>query len=344
MYIRKNTKLRHSNHPFQLMNKLFFLFGLLISPFLTQGQGALPDSFFDGKAIVLISADPKAEPALNWRQIADSVHSALVKAGADPVGYFELEQVSLSEEIQADYAKLFLQRQVKNIILVTQKKSEAIVHVGNFSEDAKMISSTALFGVRAVNISEAATKFAEIGNGQKTKNLLVIDLPEFPSLIGKEAATNAKFITKNPLNLNVFKLGIPMDGSAAQSGLLSYFRFDRYGKSQEVVLVEQASQNQEIEQIIKAYPYQIEWLTTAKSNEQLIADKVQFVLTKVEGREADLMKSMGLNPDGLADPSRNVVKFYVKFLVREELYLGPNWDADPDWRKSLRKFLENLSI
>jgi hypothetical protein len=124
--------------------------------------------------------------------------------------------------------------------------------------------------------------------------------------------------------------------------MLSYFRFDLYGKSQEAILAEQTAQKLEIEQIIKAYPYQIEWLTTAKSNQQLIADKVQFVLTKVEGREADLMKSMGLNPDGLADPSRNVVKYYVKFLVRDELYIGSAWDADPDWRKSLREFLENL--
>lgn len=343
MYIRKNTKLRHSNHPFQFMCKPLILFGLLILPFLTQGQGNLPETFIDGKSIVLISTDPGTRPSLNWRQIADSVHSALVEAGADPVGYFELEQVSLSEETQADYAKLFLQRQVKNIILVTQKKSEAIIHVGNFSEDAKMISSTALFGVSAVNISTAAAQVAKIGNGQKTKNLLVIDVPEFPSLIGKEAATNAKFITKNPLNLNVFKLGIPMEGSAAQSGLLSYFRFDRYGKSQEVVLVEQASQNQEIEQIIKSYPHQIEWLTTAKTSQELIADKVQFVLVKVEGREADLMKSMGLDPAESTEPTRNVVKYYVKFLVREELYLGPYWDADPDWRISLHQFLENLS-
>jgi hypothetical protein len=324
------------------MKQLFFFLGFVFLHFSTLGQGTLPETFFDGKAVVLVSADPGARPAMTWRQVADSVHSALVKAGADPVAYFELEQVSLSEEIQADFAKSFLQRQVKNIILVTRKKSEATIHAGIFSGDGKVISSTALFGVSAANISAAAAQFAEIGIGKKSKNLLVIDVAEFPVVGGRESSSNAKFIAKNPLNLDVFKLGIPIEGSSAQSGMLSYFRFDLYGKSQEAILAEQAAQKLEIEQIIKAYPYQIEWLTTAKSNQQLIADKVQFVLTKVEGREADLMKSMGLNPDRLADPSRNVVKYYVKFLVRDELYIGPAWDADPDWRKSLREFLENL--
>jgi hypothetical protein len=97
-------------------------------------------------------------------------------------------------------------------------------------------------------------------------------------------------------------------------------------------------------QILKnEYAHQVEWMTTFKTNQQLISDKVQFVLTKVEGREADLMKSMGLDPSRLSDPSRNVVKYYIKFLVRDELYIGPTWDADPDWKKSLRNFLTNLN-
>jgi hypothetical protein len=66
------------------------------------------------------------------------------------------------------------------------------------------------------------------------------------------------------------------------------------------------------------------------------------VLVKVEGRQADLMKSMGLAPATGAEGSKIVVKYYIRFLVREELYLGPTWDAHPDWRIALRQFLENL--
>ncbi len=74
----------------------------------------------------------------------------------------------------------------------------------------------------------------------------------------------------------------------------------------------------------------------------MIEDRVQFILLKVEGREADLMQSMGLELSPSTDRSRTVVKYYIKLLVRDELYIGPEWDADPDWRVSLRKFLKNL--
>lgn len=343
MYIRKNTKLRESNHPSEFMKYLFFVFGLFGVYFSSFSQGTLPETFFEGKSVVLVSNDPGARPALTWQQLADSVHTALVKAGADPVAYFELEQVTLSEEIQDDYAKAFLQREVKNIIFVTRKKSEVSIHVGAFSGDGKMINSTALFGVSANDVPAASEQFAALGTGRKSKNLLVIDVAEFPRISTQEAVSTLRFLPRNPLNLEIFKLGIPIEGSSAQSGFLSYFRYDLYGKSQESILAEQEAQKSGIKQILEQeYPYQTEWLTEAKPDEELISNKIQFVLMKVEGREADLMKSMGLDPAGLADPSRNVVKYYIKFLVRDELYIGPLWDADPDWRNALREFLQNL--
>lgn len=342
MYIRENTKLRESNYPSEFMKHLFFFFGLFWIHFSASSQGNLPETFFEGKSIVMVSNDPGARPAMTWQQLSDSVHMALVKAGADPVAYFELEQVTLSEEIQADYAKAFLQREVKNIVFVTRKKSEVSIHVGAFSGDGKMINSTALFGVSGIDVPTASELFAGLGTGRKFKNLLVIDVAEFPRISTQEAVSSLRFLPRNPLNLEIFKLGIPIEGSSAQSGFLSYFRYDLYGKSQEAILAEQVAQKSGIQQILEQeYPYQTEWLTEAKPDAELISNKIQFVLMKVEGREADLMKSLGLDPTGLADPSRIVVKYYIKFLVRDELYIGPFWDANPDWRKALRDFLQN---
>ncbi len=318
-----------------------FLFFILFSTSLAQGT--LPESFFNGKSVVLVSADPGARPSMTWRQIADSVHTSLVKAGADPVAYFEMEQVTVSEEIQADYAKAFSARQIKNIILVTRQKNQMSIHTGPFTNDGKIIPSTALFGRVGQDYSEAGSQFAAIGVGTKSKNLLVLDVPEFLTISAQEAAATLKFLPRNPLNLDVFKLGIPIEGSSAQTGLLSYFKYDNYGKSQETILAEQANQKSGIEEILKQeYPYQVEWLTTAKTNQELIRDRVQFILMRVEGREADLMQSMGLEVNPSNASSRTVVKYYIKLLVRDELYIGTEWDADPDWRIALRKFLVNI--
>ncbi|PZX58036.1 hypothetical protein LV85_00222 [Algoriphagus chordae] len=310
---------------------------------MVSAQGSLPQSFFDGKSVVFISADPAAKPVMTWTEVADSVHHSLVKAGGDPVAYFELEKVALSEAVQADYAKSFQQRLVKNIILVTRKKNQMSIHVAPFTETGQIIPSTALFGVTGGDIGAATNQFGLIGENQVSQNLLVLDVPEFLNISTTETTSNERFLASNPLNLDVFKLGITIEGSSAETGLLSYFRYDMYGKSQEAILAEQAAQKAGIEQVLKQeYPYQIAWLTEAKSVQELIQDRVQFLLVKVEGREADLMSSMGLEPKTGPSSSAIVVKYYIKLLVRDELYIGPEWDADPDWRVALDNFLKNL--
>ena len=332
------------DHTSELMKyNISLIFILLASLPNSWAQGALPQSFFNGKSVVFVSADPAARPLMTWTEVADSVHNSLVQAGADPIGYLELEKVALSEAVQADYAKSFQQRLVKNIILVTRQKNQMSIHVGPFSENAQIIPSTSLFGVTAENIGDATGQFALIGENQPSKNLLVLEVPEFLNISTTETSSSQKFLASNPLNLDVFKLGISLEGSSAETGILSYFRYDMYGKSPEAILAEQASQKAGIEQVLKReYPYQIEWLTEAKSEAELIRDRVQFLLVKVEGREADLMKSMGLEPTTGKAASRIVVKYYIKLLVREELYIGPEWDADPNWRVALENFLKNL--
>lgn len=325
--------------------KYFFWISLILLGSPVFGQGNLPDSFFEGKSVVLISTDPAARPTMGWRTVADSVHLALVEAGGDPVAYYEIEQVALSEEVQSAYAKGFEQRIIKNIILVTRQKNQFSIHVGEFSGDGKIINSTALFGITGADIEEAKSSFAALGQNQRTKNLLVIDVPEFPGVESNSSSSSSEasgFLPRNPLNLDVFKLGIPIEGSSAQTGLLTYFRYDLYGKSQEAILAEQEAQKSQIQRILdEEYPYEVAWLTEAKSDEELVRDRTQFLLVRVEGRESDLKKSMGLesNPE---TETQTVVKYYIKLIVRDELYIGPIWDADPDWRVALRSFLQNL--
>lgn len=323
----------------------YILSVILIFAFVSIGlsQGTMPETFFNGKSVVMISNDPGARPVLSWEVLADTIHSAILEAGGDPVAYFELEKIAISEAVQSEYASAFSSRLVKNIIFVTRQKASTSIHVAPFTGDAQIIPSTALFGVTGSDYQAAADQFSAIGKTNKSKNLLVIDVPEFPDISQTETSASQKFLPANPLNLEVFKLGIPIEGSSAESGLLSYFRYDMYGKSQATILAEQEAQKSGIEQILKAeYPYDTEWLTEAKTDEELIRDRVQFLLVKVEARESDMMKSMGIEIPAGESSNRTVVKYYIKLIVRNELYIGPEWDADPDWRVALRNFLSNL--
>jgi hypothetical protein len=326
-----------------MKNSFALLFFLLITTF-AQGQGTLPPTFFDGKSIILVSNDPSAKPAITWQALADSIHPYLVRAGGDPVGYYELEQVALSPALQAEYAKAFLQRQVQNVVLITRQKAQLSIHVGKFSGEGKIIENTSLFGISGKDLKTTGQQFAGIGTAVPTKNLLVADLAEFPTLGTQSVAANSqKWISRNPLNLDVFRLGIPLEGTSAINGPINYYRYEVFGKSPETLLAEQSVQKGGLEEIFSnKYAHEVAWLLETKTNQELLADRIQFLLVKVEGRQADLMKNMGLEPISGEEGAKTVVKYYIRFLVREELYLGPTWDAHPDWKVSLNQFLDNL--
>ena len=313
-------------------------------PLFAKAQGTLPATFFQGKAVVLVSNDPSAIPSMTWQSLSDSIHPYLVGAGGDPIAYYELEQVALSAEQQGVFAKAFLQRQVQNVILITRQKAQTSIHVGKFSEDAKLIAEENLLGVSGIDWKSVGQQFATYGAMTATQNLLVSEVAEFPVLLVQGANPGSqKFISRNPLNLEVFRLGIPLEGTSAINGPINSYRYETYGKSPETLLAEQSAQKIGLEEIFSSkYPHEIAWLVETKTNQQLLADRIQFLLVKVEGKQADLMKSMGLEPLTGEEGSKTVVKYYIRFLVREELYLGPTWDAHPNWQTALKQFLANL--
>ena len=325
-----------------------YITGVFFIAFLTNdcfSQTAL-DSFMDGKAVVLISAAPGARPVMSWELLAEEIHEALVDAGGDPVAYYELEDVIISEGTQAGYATAFSQRLIKNIVVLTRKEDgELVIHIMPYTQDKNIVSPGSSWSASANNIDELKERITAIGNGRKTENLLVIEVPEFPQGASATEVQQAAevFLPRNPLNLDVFRLGVRLAGAAGESGFLTTFRYDLLGKTAEQILAEQQSERQGLEGIFDAhYPYEVAFLTEPKSEADLIKERVQFVLMRMEGREGDLMKRMGLEVPENTDQELIVIKYYIKFLVRNELYIGPQWDADPRWDVALSNFLQNI--
>lgn len=313
-----------------------------------QGQNTLPEVFLEGKSIVLISNAPSAKPILDWKDIAEGVHEGLVEAGGDPVAYFELEDLTLSEEVQAAYANSFNKRLISSVVILTRKSDgQFLLHIAPFSNSSSIISSTSAWSIDGKTITEIKDNLKQLGQNSKSQNFLVLEVPEYPKEDAGQSGSSStrRFFPRNPLNLDVFKLGVQLGGALGDAGILSAFRYDLIGKTEQAILAEQEAEKKGLQGIFEAsYPHEVVYLGTAKTDAELLSERIQFLLVKVEGREADLMESMGLNPSGLQEPNRIVVKYYIRLIVRDELYLGPVWDADPNWRNALSSFLENLSI
>ncbi|HLW19321.1 MAG TPA: hypothetical protein VKX33_03320 [Cyclobacteriaceae bacterium] len=328
------------------MKYIGVLLFVVLSAFPGLSQTGVLDGFLDGKSAVLISASPAGKPVLSWMDLAEDLHGALVAAGGDPVSYHELEDIVISEGTQAAYAASFSQRLIKNVVVITRKdNAELVIHIMPFSQDKTMVSPGSAWSASANNLEEFKERITAIGQNRKSNNFLVLEVPEFAS--GNTAAqiqqSSEAFLPRNPLNLDVFKLGVRLSGAGTEAGFLTTFRYDLLGKSQEQIMAEQQRERSGLESVFKEnYPYQVEFLTEPRTDEALIKDRVQFVLMRMEGREGDLMERMGLEVNESLDTQRFVIKYYIKFLVRNELYIGPLWDADPDWNTALTDFLRNL--
>lgn len=318
--------------------------------FNLRAQSPLPESFLDGKSVVLISNSPQAVPSMTWREIAELIHPALVEAGGDPVSYYELESITLSEDVQQGYAAAFLKRQVKNIVLLTRKANgQVFLHIAPFTQNRNLIPAGGVWVNSHPQLEGLVQAISASGKGVRSKNLLALEVPEFlpqeGSVAGGGSAGNRRFFARNPLNLDVFKLGIPLTGAVGEGAILSAYRYDQLGRTAEELTAAQAEEKAGMEAIFKAfYPYQVEFLNAPKADADLLRERIQFLLVKVEGKEGELMKSMGLAIDNPDSRPNIVVKYYIRLIVRDELYIGPTWDAHPDWRVALRQFLENLSI
>lgn len=319
---------------------------LCITALQSFGQTTPLDQFLDGKSAVFISASSAAQPAYSWKELAEKIHQPLVQAGGDPIAYYELEEAILSEAIQNAYAAYFNTRLIKNIILVVRKNDGTFyLHIFPFSGNNNIIGQNGNWSTSAENLGAFAEDISAIGNGRKSENFLVLEVPEFPNIPGLDQnAASSGYIRRTPLNLDTFKLGVMLAGASGDEGMLTTFRHDMYGKPKEQIEAEQKAEKDGLEMVFSEdYPYEVEFLTTIKSNQELISDRVQFILMRQEGREEDLMRIMGV-PVGLAgDPNRIVVKYYVRFLVRNEFYIGEEWDADPDWKIALKGFLQQIS-
>ncbi len=345
MYIRENTKL--SLLDLILLTKYILIAGLLFSTSLQSiGQNEVVGQFLSGKSVVFISASTTASPSFSWKELAEEFHPSLIAAGGDPIAYYELEEAILSEAIKNSYASYFSRRLVENIVLLIRKNDgQFYSHIFPFTGNGNIIAPGENWSGSAEELEGLKNQIEALNMGRRSENFLVIEVPEYPPIPGMENNTaQSGYLAENPLNLDAFKLGVLLTGAAGNEGFLTTFRHDIYGKPEQEVATEQRAEREGMESVFEAnYPYDVVFLTEAKSNQELIQDGVQFLLMKQEGREADLMQSMGLDPASSDQPDRVVVKYFIRFLVRNEQYIGTSWDADPNWRVALKAFLEQVS-
>ncbi len=119
--------------------------------------------------------------------------------------------------------------------------------------------------------------------------------------------------------------------------------------------------NDRLGSVFSGYPWKYELIDYSVGEEQLLKDGFQYVLLRLNTSGYSIRQMLGyeLNqgetdyitvlkkPDGTVTfrsipITAPVYKYYIKQLVRKEIYIGDTWDGDESWEAALDHFLSNL--
>jgi hypothetical protein len=116
----------------------------------------------------------------------------------------------------------------------------------------------------------------------------------------------------------------------------------------------------DLAEIMQEYPYQFEILPYQEDMEALQARGFRFLLYQLYDSGESIKKYLNyqMNPSETdyisvtlagekprlktISVDRPVFKYYVKHIYSQDVFLGKDWDSDPDWRTALRNQIEGL--
>ncbi len=302
--------------------------GQAINPevFFTQGA-SFPEDMLKTKAAVMLSGTLGIEEG---KKIQVAAQEQFQRAGIDAVAYYDILDVYSGNDTENAFAALLKKRGVGVAIIIHKSPSEYTAYITALGQGTNLFS----MGQQAWTLSDADYKrlFSNIyrrasNAGLERINLLINDVPE-PGQLPK-IVTSRRFETYNP-NLTIDLLAVP-----------------NYYKSPGDSAVAAA--------IMNNYPYKFEYVNPDLTDRDLLDQKFQFRLCRIQTRGSSILRmldykgqgdqkelmSIGINESRKMPIGRPVYKYYIKHLFTGNIYVGEKWDADPDWSKAFENYIQH---
>lgn len=319
----------------------------------------VPATLNSERTVVIFSVPTKSEEfnlVGSHEGMINRIHKGFITMGIDAIFYLSDLNLTASNSARKSYIELFTKRKVKNIVFITQTNEGFEFIMAPFSGTSQLIASGSdVFYLKAKDMHSLLIKVGkEVRRAdQELYNFLIPDKPNY--LQGLSFVENT--LLKNyPGILRRSKLAVerfhPLD-TVGISDPLVVSKIRKY--NQQIAL-----KNQELETIMKAYPYEYE-LIDPMSDDDLKRNRYQFLLRSVCS-SAGIVKQM-LNYEVLESetgfvsvipvmpdqtrvktiPREAIVhKFYVRQNISKNVHVG-EWDADSRWQDALQNMIGNLT-
>lgn len=301
-----------------------------------------PQDILSTKSLVLISAPVEAPPG-EWKKPAEEMQAFFGEAGIDAVAYFNLNRKFTSPDFEADIPKLISDRKIKNLIflIIGEKEEESIIGFGAYNNKPGMYDQGSPFWTRS--FTDIETVFEEMALRFKTgafprTNLLVNDSPEFFDFTRPSFAANyASF----PPELGSKVIGVPTLGSEsgkAGTHLMVSDNFHNPARPERLL----ADRNNALQAVTVDSLMNTRRVDLKNTTEALLRrDGVTHMLYYVAGDSEYIYRLFRFK--GREDvPASYLVKFFLKDLRNNNVFLGRSWDASPDWQEALDSFMAQI--
>ncbi len=353
------------------MRRISFLFLFVAHCFLSVAQtpiyefrdleegNFIPSDLNSTRSAVFISMPPKNGSYYtedDWKAFSGQVHNYLYKMGIDVIIYINSNDFSSGNSSRNFYQTTLTRRKIKNLIFVTKTKTGVELLCTMYNGRPSLIGNNQkVYKRKATGLHRVMIDFGrEVKRAENPmQSFLIPDKPTFLDALSIVEKSNLKNypgqIRRNKMAIEKFSK-IPNVENASPE-LVS--RINSYNQQVEV-------KNQELEQLLKDFPYEIEFIDYM-SDEDLLRRRFQFVLRNIyssgesirsmlkyepSSSEAGYVSVIPIMPDNtnIKTFPKNALlhKFYIRQNIAKNVYVG-EWDADESWQQALTNFIGNMT-
>jgi len=304
----------------------------LLCPILSYGQvlfselpasTSLPEKILSSRCAVLYSH------TLTEKELND-VHTTMVRAGVDAVAYFEIDRVFAGSDIELAFSQYFIKREISTFVVIEKNNASFRLTATPFNGKINIIDNDqAAWHVEDPSLKETLRIFYNTAfNTLKKQNMLINDVPETELVIPVIAGRRSE----------LFASDLKVDRLAVQ----------KFGE---------ASLDQELEEIMKAYPFKYALVDNTIAEPELRKQGYFYILRFVNTRGSAAKQLLGyeISKSETAYASisysasgekvktipsdHTIYKFYARQIEFNNVFLGTKWDADESWQQALRNFI-----
>jgi len=311
-----------------------------------RAGNTLPEDLLKSKVAVFMELPKNSiTGSPQWEKLAGQLHETLRLNGVDAVAYYRWQDLTAGADATNGFISDISNRGIKNVIVfrIKPEKSEYQLMVVPFDPENNFYNSSQVTWGATDSELESLLRglaFDLSQSGLVRENFLITELPEF--FTDTKIFRNRRFESFNP-DLKLDKLAVPEMSSQASV-------------STDTVI---STSDQQLRTIMEQYPFAFEMVDNQRDEDLLRKAGFQFILLRLHSSghalqtlldypasEGDSLLSIRRSPDGsFSQPiakDQPVYKYYIKHIYTGDVYLGDQWDGDPQWTVALENHFLNL--